>query len=237
MMLVSPQAKPPGALAGGQEEELGHSGTGPEVVHAGTPTPLAVTVFADFPGTVTAELGRGSTKVSLTEDFQEGLTSVLTLPPIPDSLTQNSVLNLTVRGYKGNSVIFTNTTTLTFSPRNVSTFIQTDRSRYYPGDTVKVRAMCVQLDNRPYKDRVDLSVRDPSGNIVDRWESTANLGIVLREFHLSQTAPLGRWVIAATVNGATDEKQFVVELYGNVHINLFQYNRDGLCSIGQFESF
>ncbi|CAI5695208.1 unnamed protein product [Oreochromis niloticus] len=78
---------------------------------------------------------------------------------IPDSLTQNSLLNLTVRGYKGNSVIFTNTTTLSFSPRNVSTFIQTDRSRYHPGDTVKARAMCVQLDNHPYKDRVDLSVR------------------------------------------------------------------------------
>ncbi|XP_039458944.1 CD109 antigen-like [Oreochromis aureus] len=187
--------------------------SGPEVVHTGAPTPLAVTVFADFPGTVTAELGHGSTKVSLTEDFQEGLTSVLTLPPIPDSLTQNSLLNLTVRGYKGNSVIFTNTTTLSFSPRNVSTFIRTDRSRYHPGDTVKVRAMCVQLDNHPYKDRVDLSVRDPSGNIVDRWESTANLGIVLQEFPLSHTAPLGRWVMAATVNGVTDEKQFVVERY------------------------
>ncbi|XP_039904939.1 CD109 antigen-like isoform X3 [Simochromis diagramma] len=194
--------------------------SGPEVVHAGTSTPLAVTVFGDFPGTVTAELGRGNTKVSLTEDFQEGLTSVLTLPPIPDSLTQNSLLNLTVRGYKGNSVIFTNTTTLTFSPRNVSTFIQTDRSHYHPGDAVKVRAMCVQLDNHPYKDRVDLSVRDPSGNIVDRWESTPNLGIVLREFHLSQTAALGRWVIAATVNGVTDEKQFVVELYERPHFDV-----------------
>lgn len=46
--------------------------SGPEVVHAGMSTPLAVTVFGDFPGTVTAELGRGNTKVSLTEDFQEG---------------------------------------------------------------------------------------------------------------------------------------------------------------------
>uniref|UniRef100_A0A668TCV7 CD109 molecule n=1 Tax=Oreochromis aureus TaxID=47969 RepID=A0A668TCV7_OREAU len=181
--------------------------SGPEVVHTGAPTPLAVTVFADFPGTVTAELGHGSTKVSFylcsrgkNKVFLTGIT-VLTLMSslqIPDSLTQNSLLNLTVRGYKGNSVIFTNTTTLSFSPRNVSTFIRTDRSRYHPGDTVKVRAMCVQLDNHPYKDRVDLS--DPSGNIVDRWESTANLGIVLQEFPLSHTAPLGRWVMAATVN-------------------------------------
>lgn len=99
---------------------------------------------------------RGKNKVFLT-----GIT-VLTLMSslqIPDSLTQNSLLNLTVRGYKGNSVIFTNTTTLTFSPKNVSTVIQTDRSHYHPGDAVKVRAMCVQLDNHPYKDRVDLSVR------------------------------------------------------------------------------
>uniref|UniRef100_A0AAZ1XBW9 CD109 molecule n=1 Tax=Oreochromis aureus TaxID=47969 RepID=A0AAZ1XBW9_OREAU len=168
--------------------------SGPEVVHTGAPTPLAC------PHASSCEYSfylcsRGKNKVFLT-----GIT-VLTLMSslqIPDSLTQNSLLNLTVRGYKGNSVIFTNTTTLSFSPRNVSTFIRTDRSRYHPGDTVKVRAMCVQLDNHPYKDRVDLS--DPSGNIVDRWESTANLGIVLQEFPLSHTAPLGRWVMAATVN-------------------------------------
>lgn len=75
------------------------------------------------------------------------------------SITQNSLLNLTVRGYRGDSLIFTNTTTLSYSPRNVSTFIQTDRSRYQPGDTVKLRTVSVQLDNLPYKGRVDISVQ------------------------------------------------------------------------------
>lgn len=42
--------------------------------------------------------------------------------------------------------------------------------------------------------------QDPSGNLVDRWESTGNLGIVLQEFSLSQTPPLGQWAITATVN-------------------------------------
>lgn len=37
------------------------------------------------------------------------------------------------------------------------------------------------------------------------------------------------------MQGVADEKQFVVELHGNVHIDLFQNNGDGLCSIGQFE--
>ncbi|XP_022606801.1 CD109 antigen-like [Seriola dumerili] len=185
--------------------------SGPNVLHAGTPTPLAVTVFAHFPGRVTAELAHGNTSVGQTEDFQGGLTRVLTLPPVPGSVTQNSLLNLTVRGYKGDSLIFSNTTTLSFNLKNVSSVIQTDRSRCQPGDTIRVRVVSVQMDNHPYKGRVDISVRDPSGNVVDRWESTGNLGIVLREFSLSQSAPLGEWAIATTVNGVNHEKTFTVE--------------------------
>ncbi|XP_071355028.1 CD109 antigen-like [Trachinotus anak] len=185
--------------------------SGPEVLHAGTPTPLAVTVFADFSGRVTAELEHGDSRVAQTEDFQGGLTRVLTLPPIPGSITQDSLLNLTVRGYRGDTLIFSNTTTLSFNLKNVSSVIQTDRSRCQPGDTIRVRVVCVQLDNHPYKGRVDISIQDPSGKVVDRWESAGNLGIVLQEFSLSQTAPLGQWTITTTVNGVNDEKKFTVE--------------------------
>ncbi|KAM9842975.1 CD109 antigen-like [Aulostomus maculatus] len=185
--------------------------TGPEVLHAGTPTPLVVTFFADFPGRVTADVTHGDTIVSQTEDYQGGLTRVLTLPPIPAFKTQRSLLNLTVRGYNGENLIFSNTTNLSFDLRNVSSFIQTDRSRYHPGETVKVRAVSVQLDNRPYKGRVDVSLQDPDGNVVDSWESTGNLGIVLWEYTLSQMPPFGEWTVTITVNGMTDEKTFLVE--------------------------
>ncbi|XP_050934300.1 LOW QUALITY PROTEIN: CD109 antigen-like [Lates calcarifer] len=185
--------------------------SGPEVLHAGTPTPLAVTVFTGFSGKVTAELANGDTRVAQTEDFQGGLTRILTLPPIPGSVTQNSLFNLTVRGHRSDSLLFTSTTTLSFNPKNVSTFIQTDRSRYQPGDTVRVRVVSVQLDKRPYKGKVDISVQDPSGNVIDRWESAGNLGIVLQEVSLSQTAPLGQWAITTTVNGVTDKKKITVE--------------------------
>lgn len=78
------------------------------------------------------------------------------------SMTQNTLLNLTVKGYRGDSLIFTNTTALSFSPRNVSTFIQMDRSRYQPGETIKVRIVSVQLDNHPYRGSVDVSIQvDP----------------------------------------------------------------------------
>ncbi|KAM4542793.1 CD109 antigen-like [Odontesthes bonariensis] len=194
--------------------------SGPEVVHAGTTTPLAITVFDDFPGQVTAELTHGNTKVAQTANFQGGLTRVLTLPPIPGSISQNSLLNLTVRAYKTGSLIFSNTTTLAFNLRNVTSFIQTDKSRYKPGDTVLIRVVSVQLDNLPYKGRLDISLRDPSGSIVDRWVSTGNLGIVLQDFTLTQMSPLGRWEITATVNGVTDEKAFIVEHIGNISTNL-----------------
>uniref|UniRef100_A0A672IIA8 CD109 molecule n=1 Tax=Salarias fasciatus TaxID=181472 RepID=A0A672IIA8_SALFA len=61
-----------------------------------------------------------------------------------------SPLTLTVSGYRGETLVFTGSTTVGFSLRSVSSFIQTDRSHYEPGDTVRVRIASVQLDNRPY---------------------------------------------------------------------------------------
>ncbi|KAG7226234.1 hypothetical protein INR49_002984, partial [Caranx melampygus] len=107
---------------------------------------------------VTAELTHGNTSIAQTLDFQGGLTRVLTLPPIPGSISQNSLVSLTVRGYKGDSLIFSNTTVLSFNLKNVSSVIQTDKSRCQPGDTIRVRVVSVRLDNNPYKGRVDVSV-------------------------------------------------------------------------------
>ncbi|XP_029686839.1 CD109 antigen-like [Takifugu rubripes] len=187
--------------------------TGPETLLAGVPTSLAVTSSADFPGRVMIEVAHGNTKVVQTEEFQGGSTGVITLPPVYGPLTQSALFNLTVRGYKGDSLVFTNSTTLPFSPRNVSSFIQTDRTHYQPGDTVKVRVASLRWDHHPYQGRVDASVLDPSGEVVDRREATGNLGIVLWEFPLSQMAIMGKWTIAATANGATDERTFTVEDY------------------------
>ncbi|XP_068195427.1 CD109 antigen-like [Antennarius striatus] len=185
--------------------------SGPEVIHAGTPTQLAVIVLADFNGRLMVEVAHTTIKVVHTDEFHGGLTNIVTLPPILGSIPQNALLNLTVRGYEGEKVIFTNTTTINYCPRNVSTFIQTDKSRYQPGETVKVRIVCVQLDNHPYKGRVDISVQDPSGNVFHKWDSTGNLGILLQEFTLSQTLPLGEWRITTTVNGVSDERAFTVD--------------------------
>lgn len=46
--------------------------SGPEVLYAGVPTPLAVTVLANFSGSVMAEVAHGNTTVAQTVDFQGG---------------------------------------------------------------------------------------------------------------------------------------------------------------------
>lgn len=48
----------------------------PEVVHAGMPTQLAVTIIADFNNTVMVELAHGSSRITQSEDFREGNTVI-----------------------------------------------------------------------------------------------------------------------------------------------------------------
>lgn len=66
---------------------------------------------------------------------------------------------LAVKGYQRNELMFSNTTALRFNLRNVSTVIQTDRSRYQPEETVRVRIVCVQSDYHPYKGMVDITIQ------------------------------------------------------------------------------
>ncbi|KAF3701387.1 CD109 antigen 150 kDa TGF-beta-1-binding protein [Channa argus] len=124
--------------------------SGPVELHAGTPTLLSVIVIADSPGRVTAELVQGNIRVTQTLNFQRGLTTVLTLPPIPGSVAQDSLFNLTVRGYSNNGLIFTNTTTLGVNLKNISTLIQTDRSCYQPGYNVN-KTVVVQLRQKIFQ--------------------------------------------------------------------------------------
>ncbi|KAK7904799.1 hypothetical protein WMY93_017406 [Mugilogobius chulae] len=182
----------------------------PEQIHAGMSTSLAVTVLANFSVRVTAEVAQGNVKIEKSEDFTKDMTGLLSLPPIYNS-SLRSPFTLTVKGYKGDEVIFTNTTNIAFSPRNLTTFIQTDRPRYQPGDHFRVRVVSVYLDNYPYNGKVELNINNPSGTTVDSTQFSGNNGIIVRDLTLPQAAPLGRWTVTTTINGLTDDVTFLVE--------------------------
>ncbi|XP_024258878.1 CD109 antigen isoform X1 [Oncorhynchus tshawytscha] len=154
--------------------------------------------------------------------FSEGVTGVLDLPPFPESsVDQRYSFKLHVWGYQRERLVFINTTTLRFNPRTFSTFIQTDKHNYRPGDTVKMRVLSVQPDGKPHKGRVYVSIRDPKGNLIQGWPSlNSYLGVVSKEFHLSQTTPLGIWTIETMVDELTTEEQFIVDYYEPPHFDV-----------------
>uniref|UniRef100_A0A3Q1H1P5 Uncharacterized protein n=1 Tax=Anabas testudineus TaxID=64144 RepID=A0A3Q1H1P5_ANATE len=108
---------------------------------------------------------------------------------------------LEVKGYVGKVQLFSNLTELEFYSKGHSTFLQTDKLHYVPGQVVKIRAVSIDPKGKPYISPVDIIIKDPRGNLLRQWlAADSNLGVVSKEFQLSENPPLGEWTIVATSN-------------------------------------
>ncbi|KAJ7988914.1 hypothetical protein DPEC_G00314120 [Dallia pectoralis] len=188
------------------------------LLRPGTPTLLAVTILSNnntlLPVRVTAEVTNGNTSLVRAETtFRAGETGIMSLPSFPkSSVNQGYSFTLIVTGFQEGRLLFRNATALNYNPNTFTAFIQTDRHSYRPGDTVRLRVLCVQPDGRPRPGSLDLSVRDPRGDIVSQWVSLASyLGVVSRDFNLSVAPPNGTWAVSVTVDELTTESQFLVD--------------------------
>uniref|UniRef100_A0A673I2U7 CD109 molecule n=1 Tax=Sinocyclocheilus rhinocerous TaxID=307959 RepID=A0A673I2U7_9TELE len=165
-----------------------------EVLRCGVPTTLSVSVLADYPIKVTAELLHGNSSVAQTESTIPAGKS-----PSFDFLLCYFILD--VKGFVGANQVFSNSTTMVFSPKCMSIFIQTDKNNYRPGQTVKFRVVSVTPEGKPSKGQIDIFIRDPKGNMIRQWLSVDGfLGVVSKELNLSQNPPLGLWKIVAGIN-------------------------------------
>ncbi|XP_033979709.1 LOW QUALITY PROTEIN: CD109 antigen-like [Trematomus bernacchii] len=144
-----------------------------------------------------------------------GSTQLLTLPPIPESESSYwSTYQLEVKGHRGWEEVFSNSSQLHFNPKGSSTFLQTDRSSYLPGQVVKIRAISVLPDGKPLQRPLNITIKDPRGNLLRQWLDVEGvLGVVSTEFQLSENPPLGKWSIVATINRVSSEKCFHVLYY------------------------
>ncbi|XP_062324493.1 CD109 antigen isoform X2 [Osmerus eperlanus] len=188
----------------------------PKDLRPGISTTLSVTVLTGAPVRVSAELMNGNNRVaSNTTTIQGGSTEVLVLPPIPYSEQSYwKPYKLLVNGYVGNNVVFNDSAYLHFNPKSLSTFIQTDKPNYMPGQVVKIRAVSIHPDGRPYVNRIDIFIKDPKRNMIKQWLSLDSvLGVVSKELQLSENPPLGLWTIVTTVNDVVSEQQFNVAHY------------------------
>lgn len=135
---------------------------------------------------------------------------------------------------------FVNETTLTFSQRSMTIFIQTDKPVYMQGQTgeikiglcpgvkciclswklnylsflVNFRTVPITTELRPFDDSVDVFMLDPNRNIMRRWLSRqSNLGTVSLSYQLSDQPVYGEWTIQIVAQGQIEEGTFLVEEY------------------------
>lgn len=111
-------------------------------------------------------------------------------------------------------VVFANETTLEFSRKSITIFIQTDKPIYRQGQVVKIRTVPITTDLKPFSDALDVYMLDPNGIIVKRWLSKqTNLGSVSIEYPLSDQPVKGNWTIRVFAQGQIQDSHFIVEEY------------------------
>uniref|UniRef100_A0A8K9XLK3 CD109 molecule n=1 Tax=Oncorhynchus mykiss TaxID=8022 RepID=A0A8K9XLK3_ONCMY len=158
----------------------------PGVLGPGVPITLSVTILTK------------AVEVQVVTEIVNGNNTV-----IPDSeLSYWHPYTLVVKGYVGmGNMVFTNSTVLRFNPKSSSTFIQTDKANYRPGQVVKIRAVSIYPDGKPYKGKIDIIIKDPKANMIRQWLSLDSvLGVLSKEFQLSKNPSLGKWTIVTSVN-------------------------------------
>uniref|UniRef100_A0AAX7SSI6 CD109 molecule n=1 Tax=Astatotilapia calliptera TaxID=8154 RepID=A0AAX7SSI6_ASTCA len=174
----------------------------PKALQHGIPTSISVTILIPSPVTVSAHIVRGNLTMASQSVKVEGgkylpLTINLQLINYSSNLT---AYILEVKGHRGEVQVFSSFTKLHLDVEDIATFIQTDKVMYLPGQAVKIRVVSIHSDGKPFISPVDIIIRDPRGNLLRQWLAADSvLGVVSKEFQLSENPPLGQWTIIATV--------------------------------------
>ncbi|CAG0905783.1 unnamed protein product, partial [Darwinula stevensoni] len=121
-------------------------------------------------------------------------------------------LHLTLQGYEAKD---SESVTIMEYPSLV--FVQTEKSLYLPGQTVRFRVLVLDAALKPLDDQVrEVWVEDPSGTQTTRWkEPPSKAGFVQLQFQLAPESSFGNWMIKVAVMGRSREeaKQFEVSKY------------------------
>ncbi|XP_052864269.1 uncharacterized protein LOC128270884 [Anopheles cruzii] len=121
---------------------------------------------------------------------------------------------LVAEGLSG--LTFKNETSLEFQPKGFSVFVQTDKSIYKPGDTVRFRVLVLDPNTKPLAkaDRVVVYIEDGKGNRIKHWKDGMLIkGVFESELTLSTAPVLGAWTIYVDALGKIHRKVFEVDEY------------------------
>lgn len=119
-----------------------------------------------------------------------------------------------------NGLIFKNSSSLNFSPKNPKIHIQTDKAVYKPGDLIQYRIIVLDENTKPAKldKSLRLEFKDAAGNFVKQINDIQlNKGVYMGELQLSEEPVLGVWSMKAILGSNEDntkrENKFEVDKY------------------------
>uniref|UniRef100_A0A1Y9H2W1 CD109 antigen n=1 Tax=Anopheles dirus TaxID=7168 RepID=A0A1Y9H2W1_9DIPT len=125
-----------------------------------------------------------------------------------------STYKLVAEGLSG--LTFKNETNLEYQQKSFSVFIQTDKSIYKPGDTVRFRVLVLDPNTKPLlkAESVSVHINDGKANRIKQWkEGKLVKGVFESELTLSTAPVLGAWSINVEVLGTKHNKVFEVDEY------------------------
>uniref|UniRef100_A0A2M4A166 CD109 antigen n=2 Tax=Anopheles triannulatus TaxID=58253 RepID=A0A2M4A166_9DIPT len=121
---------------------------------------------------------------------------------------------LVAEGLSG--LTFKNETALQYQQKSFSVFVQTDKSIYKPGDTVRFRVLVLDPNTKPLAKAtgIDVHINDGKGNRIKQWKNgTLVKGVFESQLTLSAAPVLGGWSINVDVLGTKHNKAFEVDEY------------------------
>ncbi|XP_049282260.1 CD109 antigen isoform X8 [Anopheles funestus] len=125
-----------------------------------------------------------------------------------------SSYKLVAEGLSG--LTFKNETELEYQQKSFSVFVQTDKSIYKPGDTVRFRVLVLDPNTKPLQkaDNISVHINDAKANRIKQWkEGKLVKGVFESELTLSTAPVLGAWSINVNVLGTKHNKVFEVDEY------------------------
>lgn len=208
-------------LAGGDSDSLRLLVTGPSQIQASVDNRYSVTTTTAAGRPVSANVHfalyspEGEQILGHTEKTDEKSGTLQIDVPAGDTFPREVRLEVQAKGERGGQ---SETTSVAVRREPFSTYLGLDRSRYAPGDVVRYRSVTLsRFHLEPAQEpTVRFEVLAPSGKPVDGagQEVPTRRGVAAGEWHISDNAPGGRYVLSAVGSEGTSagaRREFLVE--------------------------
>ncbi|KAK3783692.1 hypothetical protein RRG08_025316 [Elysia crispata] len=118
---------------------------------------------------------------------------------------------------EGQDIYFKHSTQVQFEQKAFSTFIQTDKGMYKPGQKVMFRVLTVFPDMKAVRgEPYDIYIKDSDDNRIRQWlgvQDPNGRGVIELWLQLADEIPTGDWTIVASIMGKEETKTFTVDDY------------------------